>query len=87
MRPVEEIIPSNILIKTYEKDPEKVLSETLYKKYGQRSILILLHCRFTFVCTEDQRVSAFLLTSLGVLGISANIILILVICFNASFKR
>jgi len=42
--------------------------------------------RFTFVCTEDQRVSAFLLTSLGVLGIAANIILILVICFNASFK-
>ena len=27
-----------------------------------------------FICTEDQKVSAFLLTSLGILGITANII-------------
>ena len=36
MRPSEESIPNNILIKTYKKDPEKILQETLYKKYGQR---------------------------------------------------
>ena len=36
MRPSEESIPNNILIKTYEKDPEKILQEILYKKYGQR---------------------------------------------------
>ena len=40
-----------------------------------------------FICTEDQKVSAFLLTSLGVLGVTANIILIIVICFKGSFKR
>jgi len=39
-----------------------------------------------FICTEDQKVSAFLLTSLGVLGVTANIILIIVICFKGSFK-
>jgi len=39
-----------------------------------------------FTCTEDQQVSAFLLTSLGILGISANILLISVICFRRSFK-
>jgi len=39
-----------------------------------------------FVCTEDQQVSAFLLTSLGILGITANIILISVICCRRSFK-
>ena len=40
-----------------------------------------------FICTEDQKVSAFLLTSLGILGITANIILMSVICFRRSFKR
>jgi len=42
--------------------------------------------RVQFICTEDQKVSAFLLTSLGVLGVTANIVLILVICFRGSFK-
>ena len=40
-----------------------------------------------FLCTKDQQVSAFLLTSLGILGVAANIVLILVICFKGSFKR
>ena len=40
-----------------------------------------------FICTEDLKVSAFLLTSLGVLGVTANILLIIVICFKGSFKR
>ena len=40
-----------------------------------------------FTCTDDQQVSAFLLTSLGILGITANIILISVICCRRSFKR
>ena len=40
-----------------------------------------------FKCTEDQQVSAFLLTSLGILGITANIILISVIFCRRSFKR
>jgi len=39
-----------------------------------------------FTCTDDQQVSAFLLTSLGILGITANIILISVICCRRSFK-
>jgi len=39
-----------------------------------------------FLCTKDQQVSAFLLTSLGILGVAANIVLILVICFKGSFK-
>ena len=40
-----------------------------------------------FICTDDQQVSAFLLTSLGILGITANIILISVICCRRAFKR
>jgi hypothetical protein len=41
----------------------------------------------SLTCTEDQKVSAFLLTSLGALGIVANSVLIVVICFRRSFKR
>ena len=40
-----------------------------------------------FICTDDQQVSAFLLTTLGILGITANIILISVICCRRAFKR
>jgi len=36
MRPSEENIPNNILIKVFESDPEKKLQEVLYKKYGER---------------------------------------------------
>jgi len=46
----------------------------------------ITNSRVHFVCTEDQKVSAFLLTSLGVLGVFANIILMVVICFKGSFK-
>jgi len=42
--------------------------------------------RISLTCTEDQKVSAFLLTSLGVLGIVANFLLIVVISFRRSFK-
>ena len=38
MRPSEENIPNNILIKVSESDPEKKLQEVLYKKYGERFI-------------------------------------------------
>ena len=41
----------------------------------------------TLKCAEDQEVSAFLLTGLGVLGIIANLLLIVVISFRRSFKR
>jgi len=40
----------------------------------------------TFRCSDEMRASAFLLTSLGVLGISANILLMVTICFRRSFK-
>ena len=40
-----------------------------------------------FRCSDEMRASAFLLTSLGVLGISANILLMATICFRRSFKR
>jgi len=39
-----------------------------------------------FRCSDEMRASAFLLTSLGVLGISANILLMATICFRRSFK-
>ena len=35
-----------------------------------------------FRCSEELRAAAFLLTSLGVLGISANILLMVTICFR-----
>ena len=63
------------------------------KKSCQRWNLQLPQCsiscyfRVRFICTEDQKVSAFLLTSLGILGVTANIMLIIVICFKGSFKR
>ena len=40
-----------------------------------------------FHCSEEMRASAFLLTSLGGLGISAKILLLVTICFRRSFKR
>ena len=40
-----------------------------------------------FRCSEEMKASAFLLTSLGVLGISANMLLMATICFRRSFKR
>ena len=49
--------------------------------------MIISIFRVHFVCTEDQKVSAFLLTSLGILGVFANIVLMVVICFKGSFKR
>ena len=59
-------------------------AETQIQKIDQ---IMIFPDRPRFICTEDQKVSAFLLTSLGVLGVTANIILIIVICFKGSFKR
>ena len=36
MRPTEENIPNNILEKVFKSNPEQILQETLFKKYGNR---------------------------------------------------
>ena len=36
MKSIEEIIPKNILEKTVKSNPEQILQETLFKKYGNR---------------------------------------------------
>ena len=36
MRPSEESVPNNILIKVFKENPEKKLQDALYQKYGKR---------------------------------------------------